>query len=212
MLAWLSENAPALQVLLTALTAVVWLAYLQLLVSSLRLQRRPVVLINTGAGRGIRQSCFLSNLGMEPIYLMDLAIRVEAGDRVAIAAITDRDPDDDEGGASDRLNATNQGPLDSGAMRDLGTFETLIRRALDELGGAEVQDVVRLDLVAVFTVAAQEKICAAKRSFTIGDGDPPALVADGVRARQIVGWRQRRRLRHWLEARRQGRHHEGGLP
>ncbi len=211
MIAWLNENAPALQVLLGVLTAMVWLAYLQLLVSSLRLQRRPLVLINTGAGRGIRQACFLSNLGMEPIYLMDLAIRVKAGDRVGIAAITDCDPGSD-GGATDRSNATNQGPMDSGAMRDVGTFETLIGRALDEMSDAKLEDVVRLDLVAVFTVAAQDKICAAKRSFTIGDGDPPALVPDSVRARQIVGWRQRWRLRRWLEARRQGRPEEGGLP
>lgn len=211
MLAWLNDNSGALQSVLSGLTALIWLAYLQLLLTSLRHQRRPVLLINTGAGTGIRQSCFLSNLGMEPIYLMDVAIRVGAGDRVAVAAITDREPGRTDD-ASDATNATNQGPLDSGAMRNLGSFETLIGGAVDHAEGPALDEVDRLELVAVFTVAAQEKICAAKRTFTLGDGDPRALVPDGVRARQITGWRQRRAISRWLEARRQGRDSEGGLP
>jgi len=211
MLEWMDAHAPALQVVLSTLTAIVWIAYFQLLLTSLRHQRRPVLLINTGAGTGIRQSCFISNLGMEPIFLMDLAIRVEAGDRIEIAAITDREPAQEDG-ASDATNATNQGPLDSGAMRNLGTFEDLIRRAIDTIGAPRMDEVTRLELVAVYTVAAREKICAAKRSFTVEEGDPPRLVPDSIRARQIVGWWRRRRLARWLEGRRQGRDNEGGLP
>lgn len=211
MLASITENATLVRIGLSAVTVLVWIAYLHLLLTNLRHQRRPVLLINTGAGRGVRQRCFLSNLGMEPIYLMDVAIRVEAGDRVAVAAITDPDPESD-GAARQAAQATNQGPLDSGAMRDIGCFETLIRRALDTVGGAQMEDVTRLDLVAVFAVAAQNRICAAKRGFAILEGDPPDLVPDAVRARQITGWWRRRRLGQWLEARRQGQHDAGGLP
>lgn len=211
MLATITENAALVRLGLSAVTVLIWIAYLQLLLTSLRHQRRPVVLINTGAGRGVRQRCFLSNLGMEPIYLMDVAIRIEAGDRVAVAAITDRDPQAD-GEASQAEQATNQGPLDSGAMCDLGCFETLIRRALDTVGGVELEDVTRLDLVAVFAVAAQDRIYASKRGFFIGAGDPPDLVPDAIRARQITGWWRRRRLAQWLEARRQGQHDAGLLP
>ncbi|RDC74982.1 hypothetical protein DLJ49_03125 [Rhodovulum sp. 12E13] len=211
MLAWLSEYSGALQVVLSALTAVVWLAYLQLLLTNLRHQRRPVLLINTGAGRGLRQSCFLSNLGMEPIYVMDVAIRVEAGDRVAVAAITDVEPEhtsDD----TDALRATNQGPLESGAIQNLGTFDTLIRRALGRDSGIGIEEVDRFDLVAIFAVAARNKICASRRGFSIDPDHPRLMVPESVRARQVTGWRRRRALNRWLEARRQGRAADGELP
>jgi hypothetical protein len=73
-------------------------------------------------------------------------------------------------------------------------------------------DVTRLELVAVFTVAARNRICAAKRAFTIRDGDPPGLLPEDTRARQIAGWWRQRQLTRWLEARRQGRDSEGDLP
>ena len=213
-LQWIEAHAPALQVAVGALTLLVWLGYFQLLLTSLRHQRRPCLLINTGAGRGIRQRCFVSNLGMEPVYLMDLVIRVEAAGRTEVAAITDPDPDSDDT-PRDAANATNQGPLDSGAMRDLGTFETLIARAVREVGGLAVEDVQRLDLVAVYAVAAQARIGAAKRGFRIEAGEDGAaarLLPDSVRVRQVRGWWRRRQLRRWLEARRQGRPRAGGLP
>ena len=211
MLAWLGEHSGALQVVLSALTAVVWLAYLHLLLTSLRHQRRPALLINTGAGRGLRQSCFLSNLGMEPIYVMDVAIRVEAGDRVAVAAITDVEPEytSDE---TDALHSTNQGPLESGAIQNLGTFDTLIRRAVGRAGEIRLEDIDRFDLVAIFAVAARDKICASRRGFAVDPDDPRLLVPESVRAWQVTGWRRRRALRRWLEARRLGRDAGGELP
>ncbi|MFZ3584825.1 hypothetical protein ACOI1H_22120 [Loktanella sp. DJP18] len=77
MMDWLSTHSDALQVLLSAIMVVIWVAYLQVFLLSFQRQQRPDILINMGAGIGLKTRCFVSNLSLEPIYLLEVIVEVE---------------------------------------------------------------------------------------------------------------------------------------
>ncbi|SFP81338.1 hypothetical protein [Tranquillimonas alkanivorans] len=203
MLEWIRQNYEIVQVAVGVVTVFVWVAYLQLLLISFRRQRRPMILINCGAGEGVRARCFISNLGMEPVYLLDVTIRVETCEGFETAAITDRNPEL-EGEVSRPADATHQGPLETGNILDIGSFETLVERAIGDEEGVHWEDVVRLELTAIIATAADNRLGGARRSFAIEEGDPYRLVAESLTASQIRSRADRRRITRWLEERRRG--------
>ncbi len=59
---WLSDNSSTIQAISGIVTAIVWIVYLQIFVSSFRRQRRSEILIHTGGNRADPR-IFVSNLG-----------------------------------------------------------------------------------------------------------------------------------------------------
>lgn len=209
---WIEDNFRLLQLVLGGATLLVWVAYLQVFIDTLRRRRRPMILVTIGPGDDVDARCMISNLGMEPVYLLDVIVRVEAASGVEHAVITDRNPEL-SGEESRPSRATNQGPLETAATRDIGSFASLVRRAMgkDEDDTDALEDARRLELTAVVAIAADNRLGGAVRAFALNDGEDGGrrLTPETLYARQIRKRSERRRLEARLEERRPGNAPEG---
>ena len=195
---WLNEHGDLLRLGMDALTALVWVAYLQLFLTSLRRQRRSQILINRGVGAGVDARCFVGNLGHEPIYVLELIGELEADGRRLDAVITDRS-DLSRAEVNDPREAANQGPLKSGESYDAGSFRDIADRVLRAHDAPPGGAFDRVALTVVAATAASGEPVAARRSYRrTGEGDAAALRPDSVQPRQIRSRLQRRRLKRRL--------------
>lgn len=195
MIDWMSQNSAALQVVLSALTAVIWMVYLQLILSGMLRTRHSRILINRSAGLGEQARCFISNMGAEPIYLISVIADLEIDGEVRTALVTDREEMRRED-LHTPSEATTQGPVASGGFVDIGSFGNVMWRALHRLDLPAETDVARLTLVVAANSGHSALIVAGRRSFCVGHGpEGRAFVPEQVSTEQIRSWWKRRRLR-----------------
>lgn len=200
---WLTQHGTGLQVLLNGLMVLIWIAYLQVFLIGFRRQHRSDILITVGAGVGLKARCFITNLGLEPIYLLDIAVDIGTVDGDHRAIITDRtELSDDE--LNNPAEATNQGPLKSGSFIDIGSFETLVRRAgsKDQAFNPD-EDVRWIEITVLAVTSATSDLAGASRKYIVRPDDsgdlhlwPTSVVAKQVRSRA-----GRRRLEKELSSR-----------
>lgn len=197
LIAWLLDYAPLISAGMSGVTAIIWIVYLNVFLQSYRRQHRPSILITSGAGKGMNAHCFVTNLGLEPVFLLDIILDVTLGDgRTLRAVIPERNEmlgEDD----SDARSATNIGPLASGDEKDIGRFRTLITRACAE--NPEItadMDFQCLEVTVVMVTASRVQLYGASRQYVIGrEGDTVThLRPTTVTARQHDGILARRRL------------------
>lgn len=201
----LLEYAPLLSAVMAALTALIWIVYLNFFLLSYRRQRRPSILITSGAGRGLDTHCFVTNLGLEPVYLLDVVLDLERPDGNTLRAIiperNEHWQDTQHSDTDDVHSATNLGPLRSGEEKDLGRFRTMIDRACAENPEVDADmPLSGLEVTVVTITASQAELCGAARRYRIEDG------ADGstqlrpvtVQARQLQGYFAQKRLERVL--------------
>ena len=205
MLSTLLHNAPLITAAMTCVTALIWIVYLSVFLRSYRRQQRPSILITSGAGRDMDAHCFVTNLGLEPVYLLDVVIDlIEPDGRVVRAVIPERTEHHPAGHASgddDIRRATNVGSLTSGGERDLGRFRTLIDRPCTENPDIQAEahfDGLEITVVAV--TASQAELCGASRAYRIEHAPEGKrrLLARTIKARQLQGWFARRTLARLL--------------
>ena len=202
MMNWVAQHSSALQVFLNGLMVLIWILYLQIFLTSFHRQRRSDVLITVGAGVGLKARCFVTNLGLEPVYLLDLHVEIETEKGTHQAKITDRTELSDEE-LNNPAEATNQGPLKSGESIDIGSFETLIKRASSGRQTFRPEtDVSSIEITALVAVAATSSLAGASRKYMIRPDEngkvqlfPTTLIATQVRSR--AGRRKlRKKLSH----------------
>tara|TARA_R110000787_G_scaffold51821_1_gene122435 strand:+ start:3707 stop:4324 length:618 start_codon:yes stop_codon:yes gene_type:complete len=201
---WLAENSALVQAVFGGVTAFVWIFYLQILVMGLRRQRRTEMLIHLGGGTGMDARTFVSNLGFEPIYILEIMLTVSTSDGARETSIADRTEIAKENLASPS-DVTVQGPLKSGEYVDIGDFGTLLRRA--EWRSAETLDlkqITKVQLKVAAISAASSTIVAAERGFDVVVEDGVStLVPQGLYAKQIRSFWARQGLKRELQ-----RHYE----
>lgn len=197
---WLADNSSAIQAVTGILTALIWIVYLHALLVNFARQYRPEVLITYGAGKGLASHCFITNLGLEPIYLLDAVIEVHTHEDSRTASIIDRS---EEGEAvSDPARATNQGPLASAGYRDIGSFKSLLERAKGQDPDLPDADAVcSIEITIIAATAARASLAGARRRFVLGrDGkNGSRLLAARSDTRQIRSSRELRRLRQYVD-------------
>ena len=91
MLDWIAKNTGTLQVAISSLTGIVWLAYLHILWQNFRRQRQAVILINRSVAQDENAHCFVTNMGAEPIYLMEVMARVVTDEKTYTVKVTERE-------------------------------------------------------------------------------------------------------------------------
>ena len=91
MLNWIAKNTGTLQVAISSLTGIVWLAYLHILWLNFRRQRQAVILINRSVAQDENAHCFVTNMGAEPIYLMEVMARVVTDEKTYTVKVTERE-------------------------------------------------------------------------------------------------------------------------
>ena len=170
MLQWLHSNTAFISMITGMVTALIWLIYLQLLVVSQRRQRRAILSIDRGAGRGMDGRVILTNLGFEPVYVTDVIAVLHKGEDRFSANITERD-EVSRSELSTPLSATLQGPLETGQYRDLGSIQGIFDRIRTQEGMTDLED---LDEFELMVLARRERSTGACRSYRIvyQDGEP----------------------------------------
>ena len=146
MLAWIETHSSALQVIVGLTTALVWVIYLHILVSGLRRQRRSEILITLGGKRDMSGRVMVSNLGFEPIYILDILLKLSADHREETVSVTERGKQNQRGqDPSDK--STLQTPLKTGDLVDIGEIATLLDRARAGSSGSPVEvNLSRIDI------------------------------------------------------------------
>ena len=200
MLPLLLEYAPLISAGLTGVTAAIWIVYLNVFLMSYRRQHCPSILITSGAGRGLNSHCFVTNLGLEPVFLLDIVLdaRTTDGDRLH-AVIPERNErhSDKEEPDTDARGATNLGPLASGEEKDIGRFTTLIQRARAENPDwAEDLTFRSLKITVVAVTASRAELYGAEREYVLAEDrhSQPCLRPTTIKARQIDSFFGRRAL------------------
>ncbi|MBS8228674.1 hypothetical protein DYI42_20810 [Vannielia litorea] len=195
---WLQDNQPAIQIIVSLTTTVVWIAYLHIFLVSFRRQTRSGLLINRAGRDGLAARCIISNLGSEPAYLTDVLAEVEIGEDTLTTSVVDRlemFEDSDQ-------SQTAQGPMASGAYIDIGSFEDIFERVHQRHGSRDIaRKADRIKLIAVAATSQARDLVAAYRNFDIsGSGEQTMLRPVEVEAKQVRSWFQRRRLKRLLSA------------
>jgi hypothetical protein len=199
---WLADHNTALSVVLNAAMLVVWISYLNIFLFSFLRQRRQLVTITQGAGAALNAKCFVSNLGLEPIYIAEVVIDLVVAGEQCQAVVTDRTLMSDQE-LQDPREATNQGPLQSGHHSSIGEFGDLIRRGLSASKcEGRLEDVSDVTITVVAATAAKGAVTGARRAFVIeGSGEDRILHGRTLMAEQITGRAASRKLRRDLEER-----------
>ncbi|UOM35584.1 hypothetical protein [Acuticoccus sp. I52.16.1] len=205
-LATLTTVAPIVQVFVSLLSAVVWIAYLQIFLRQVVHQRRSQVLINLGASNTLDGRCFIANLGMEPVYVSDISLVMHDHDQY-VATITDRtSSDSDDASDAPPKSGTYQGPLRAGEYMDIGSFRSMLDRAACASGRLDAPvdpaNFGAFDIVAVASTAGNALISASVRTFGLyNDGDTWLVVPRRIDTTQIRSRGARLRLKRYLEMR-----------
>ncbi len=193
---WIRQNAEILQLGLGVISAVVWLAYLQILYLGFVRQRQAVIMIGHGAASDDRARCIVTNMGTEPIYVIAVLAKLTIDGKPYKASVIDREELDIED-LEDPLKRTTLGPLKSGAYMDLGSFKDLIWRAQQRLGLARDSRVEEIELTVGAASGHATKLVVATRAFRREDGaegsaviQPATLLTRQVRG----GWHRRKIL------------------
>lgn len=197
MFEWIGQYSDTLSVLLTGLSAIVWLGYLQILSTQLSRSRRPVILISRSAGRGLTARLFVSNMSAAPIYVTSLVAELDTDDATSVAIITDSDDI-----SSDMPSkATNEGPLGSGQFLDVGTYGTLLDRVeTHSRPSVKAADIRRMTLTVAASSGYSARLVGARRTFLLGSEDGEIVFSpEALDTTQITRPWARRCLRRRLE-------------
>jgi len=207
MLQTLTQHAALISAAMTCVTALIWIVYLSFFLRSYRRQQRPSILITSGGGRDLDAHCFVTNLGLEPVYLLDVVIDlIEPNGNVVRAVIPERNERWNEacpGEEDDARRATNVGALSSGGERDLGRFRTLIDRACTENPAIRTEVAFKgLEVTVITVTASQAELCGASRCYRIEhrEDGKRRLRPQSIKARQLQGYFARKSLTRLLTA------------
>lgn len=198
---WISENSGLVQASMAAITAVVWMVYLHVIVSGLRRQRRTEILIHLGGARDLSARLLVSNLGFEPIYVLEIMLTVWTASGERMSSVADRTEIARDQHASPR-EATLQGPLKSGDSVDIGSAQNLLDRARhSSFDALEPDDVREVEVTVAAVTAADSRIAAASRKFTMKVREGGVCIfPQNLTARQIRSSWRRRRIEAQLKA------------
>lgn len=190
---WVSENSGIVQAGMATVTAMVWMVYLHIIVSGLRRQRRTEILVHLGGARDLSARILVSNLGFEPIYVLEIMLSVRTAQGERISSVADRTEIAREQHRTPR-EATLQGPLKSGDSVDIGSVTDLLDRARhNSFDNIDIEDITEVEVTVAALTSADSRVAAATRRFLLKHNEeticllPRNLYAKQIRSR----WRRR---------------------
>ena len=108
MTGWIADRSDLISLAFDAAMVGVWIVYLQVFLMTFLRQNRSELLIAIGATRALDARCIVVNLGMQPVYISDVAVGLEMAGKMRWAVVTDpADLTDDQRHAP--LSASKQG-------------------------------------------------------------------------------------------------------
>ncbi len=176
MIEWIAANAQALNTIFSGILMIVWVVYLNLILTGIRRTRRPMLMISRGAGSGAQARLFISNMGAEPAYITALIADVESREGKKVTATITQNDELSADDLSDPGAATNEGPLDSGAYMDSGSFGGLLTRiSMNASEPVEAEAIDRVTLTVVAATGHSATIAAGRKTYRIKRDDDGML-------------------------------------
>lgn len=161
---WFAEHSTLIQTVTSIATALIWLVYLQMLLSGVLRQRRPTLSLNRGSGEGMDAKIILSNLGYEPIYVQDVLVTLDIeGDGESTHYVTDRRELPEEE-MSKGLRGTTQGPMATGDHINLGSVRGILQRVAPDYDTDQLPGLNRVTFIALGT---GQKPAGAKKAYRV---------------------------------------------
>ena len=209
MIEWIMNNQQLISLLISTSTLLVWVFYAQLLLLNFRRQRKPSLIINRGAGKGLGALCLISNMSAEPMFINQLVVSVDTSRGPLQLDVTDIWQSMDGDAAPDLVihQTTHQGPLRSGEFIHIGTFQSMLRRVA-ELNGIELIDhrpvgdweFRSMEIRAVAFYGPERHPIGVLRRFHLRDAAEAEcrLAPETPFTRQLISRKDRREVRRWL--------------
>lgn len=200
---WIAGNHQVISSLANIAMLFVWIAYLQVFVSSYRRQKRSNILINRGAGSGLEARCLISNMSAEAIYIESVIATAETAEGRWSLPVTELLE-----GRSDLDLKTRQGPLQAGRFIDIGSFQKLMEPVLQKAKGQRgavtsdgLENLVSFEIKIIAVHGSEDLLTGAVRRFDLLQRQHRLLLrGHAVGTHQIRSRRERERLRHDVEA------------
>lgn len=161
-----------------------------------------MILINRGAERSLSARCLVTNMSRDPIYIQSVIVRIVAEDGEHKAYITDAEDIRRSGEGSDWKVLTRQGPVQPGAMFDMGSYASVLDYAADVCFGetsfasSKLAQSTRLFEISVLGVyGSEDLLIGASRTFELfRDGSSLEIRVTEALTRQITRRSERRKL------------------
>lgn len=206
MTGWLIEHHAVIASYAGVGTLAIWGVYLHLLLQSHRRQRKPMLLISKDGSEGLSARCMVTNMSQEAVYIESVVVELRCGSDCTTAYITEAEDIRTAGNPIGWEKLTRQGPLKSGTMTDMGTFDCILdylARSSDAgpvfLGSALAEDPHSCDISILGFYGSEDLLIGATRRFVFdGSGAELTLKTASVDTRQIASQRERRRLSRQL--------------
>ncbi len=197
---WLVEHAQVVSAAASVGTLCIWSIYLTIFWRGYRRQLKPKLVINRGEGNGLDAHCLLTNMSQQAIHIQGVEVSIDFADRTSSSYITDAEDIRAAGNPHGWQRLTRQGPLASGAMMDMGTFESILNYALrqsDQHLGTEAIQRCRITVLAIY--GSEDLLVGATRQFDLvrREGEIQ-LQSDSVETRQIRSRTERRKYSRGL--------------
>ena len=193
-MSWLVENAQAISAAASVGTLLIWSVYLTIFWRGYRRQLKPKLVINRGEGDGLDGHCLLTNMSQQPIHIQGVKVSIDIAGRTCSNYITDAEDVRAAGNPNGWQKLTRQGPLASGAMVDLGTFESIlgyvVRQSQTELNINKAQ---RCCITVLAIYGSEDLLVGATRQFDIlHAGGDTRLSSQTIETRQVTSRSERR--------------------
>ena len=194
------DDVEVLQLAISVIAGIVWLAYLNIFWLNFRRQRQSVILINRSIAQDENAHCLVTNMGAEPIYLMEVMAKITTRDRAYNIKVTERE-EVDLNTVKNPLTRTNQGPIKSGEFVGIGSFQDLLHRADQRIGTQGLLGQVReMELTVAAADGHASHLVAARRKFKIEvEGEKAFFVPDQIMTHQVRNFFSRRKIAAMLE-------------
>ncbi|QYO76092.1 hypothetical protein [Devosia salina] len=191
-MAWLQDNAQAISAIASLGTLAIWSVYLTIFWRGYRRQLKPKLVINRGEGDGLDAHCLLTNMSQQAIHIQGVEASVSFGERTLTTFITDAEDVRAAGNPTGWRRLTRQGPLASGAMVDMGTFDSILGYVVAREPDAPpdgVDNATACNVTVLAIYGSEDLLVGATRDFDLAKTD------EGIRLRprSVVTWQIKRR-------------------
>ncbi len=197
MLDWITANSDLINVFANLGMLGIWAFYLQMLYSSYSRDRRPRLLITRGLRSNLEARCLVTNMSRDTIFIRSIIVVLETGAGEVRYPVTEIEEIENTGDSGNIKQQTRQGPIESGAMRDLGSFSAIVTHVLDYKGPNDPpgphNDWEGLNGLTIYVIGVygpDEVSIGAKRSYDISRNDdglklnPRTIDAVQIRSRK----------------------------
>jgi|TARA_R100000935_G_scaffold10546_1_gene21023 hypothetical protein len=183
----------------SAVMALIWVIYLQLLFVQYRRSNRPYLIFHHAQNENPDALCLLVNMGERAIHIqcVQAVVTMQSGEIYELGVTQFKRVNVMEQNVQQTLR---QGPLLNGGYLVLGTFRDIIENAEAAKGEAIVlEQVETLELRAAAIHAPSKHPVGARRGFKLKHDGGSCIFPKQISTEQMVNRKQQKEVINWIE-------------